>query len=159
MTAALLTGHGGLERLCVRDDVPVPVPAAHEVLIRVGAAGINNTDINLRTGWYSKAAGSDPTADAGWSGAPLEFPRIQGADACGRIVAVGTAVAAARIGERVLVNPVWYAGGRPEPIYFGSDCDVWQPDFPRSNCLLPIDLLFYASLVFLEGTGRKISSS
>ena len=116
MRAVLLKGHGGLEQLVYRDDVPVPVPAAGEVLVQVGAAAINNTDINTRIGWYSKAvtaatgvtaaqAASDWT-DGGWAGNPFVFPRIQGTDVCGRIVAVGTGVDARRIGERVLVDPV-----------------------------------------------------
>ncbi len=116
MTAVLLTGHGGLDKLEVRHDVPVPTPKPAEVLIQVAAAGINNTDINTRIGWYSKAvdAGTDVggeggfasvnVADAGWSGAPLAFPRIQGADVCGRIVAVGRDVDPGRIGERVIVR-------------------------------------------------------
>lgn len=94
MAAVLLTGHGGLDKLAYREDVKVPSPGPGEVLIRVGAAGVNNTDLNTRIGWYE---------DGGWSGA-LAFPRIQGADVCGRIVAVGDGVAAARIGERVLVQ-------------------------------------------------------
>src|SRR5699024_9878879 len=55
MSAALLIGHGGLDKLEYRTDVPVPEPADDEVLIEVGAAGVNNTDINTRLGWYSKA--------------------------------------------------------------------------------------------------------
>jgi NADPH:quinone reductase-like Zn-dependent oxidoreductase len=35
---------------------------------------------------------------------PLTFPRIQGADCCGRIVAVGAGIDSARIGERVIVR-------------------------------------------------------
>lgn len=138
MHAVLLTGHGGYEALEYRTDVPVPQPKAGEVLIRVAAAGINNTDINTRTAWYSKAvtegsnaggaggfAGADD-ADASWSGVPLQFPLIQGADACGRIVAVGQGVPEARVGERVLVrnmlrSPVGY---RPYECWtFGSECD------------------------------------
>ncbi len=135
MRAVVLRNHGGYEQLDFRDDVPVPVPAADEVLIKVGAAGVNNTDINTRIGWYSRsvndatevvAAGAGSRADdAGWSGAPFVFPRIQGADACGCIVAVGTGVDAGRIGERVLIDPVLRpadAGtGRVE--YFGADRD------------------------------------
>lgn len=129
MTAVLLTGHGGLECLSIRDDVPVPVPAADEVLIRVGAAGLNNTDINLRIGWYSKAGGANArpvAADAGWTGAAIEFPRIQGADCCGRILAVGTATDPKRLGERVLVNPILAGvgdGSGLAPRYLGSDRD------------------------------------
>ena len=115
MRAVVLTGHGGFGKLALRNDVPVPVPEPGEVLIRVGAAGVNNTDINTRIGWYSKAtaeateagaeSGIAAAQDDGWQGAAFQFPRIQGADACGRIAAVGTGVDQARIGERVLVNP------------------------------------------------------
>jgi NADPH:quinone reductase-like Zn-dependent oxidoreductase len=139
MSGVLLTGHGGFDRLVYRCDLAVPVPGAGEVLVRVRAAGVNNTDINMRTGWYSKslAAATDegeedalpsvPAADAGWTGAPLDFPRIQGADACGEIVAVGAGVETARAGERVIVEPVFQQlPGMPElidnPVYFGSDC-------------------------------------
>lgn len=130
MRAVLLRGHGGFEQLEYRDDVVVPSPAAGEVLLRVRAAGVNNTDINLRTGWYSKAAadtagGGAATADGGWTGSALAFPMIQGADACGEIVAVGAGVAAARIGERVLVDPMLRPPGElalEGTRYFGSDC-------------------------------------
>ena len=122
MHGVLLRGHGGLEQLEYRDDLPVPIPAPGEVLIRVAAAAVNNTDVNLRTGWYSKSS-ADAVRDAGWAGDPVQFPRIQGADACGQIVAVGAGIDATRIGERVLVNPLIASGtGRNETIsYLGSD--------------------------------------
>lgn len=103
MRGVELRGHGGLEQLHYRVDLAVPAPAAGEVQIRIGAAAVNNTDINLRIGWYSKTADLE---EGGWSGAAVPFPLIQGADACGRIVAVGPGVPATRIGERVLVNPM-----------------------------------------------------
>jgi NADPH:quinone reductase-like Zn-dependent oxidoreductase len=133
MKAVLTRGHGSLEQLEYREDVPVPRPAAGEVLVAVAAAALNNTDINLRAGWYSKAAGEAPAvaagavaADAGWTGTALRFPRIQGVDACGRIAAVGAGVAPGRVGERVLVNPVLYPPAdapHAAPRYFGSDTD------------------------------------
>ena len=138
MTAVLLTGHGGLERLELRHDVPVPTPGPGEVLIRVAAAGINNTDINTRTAWYSKAVKGATSAggaggfadadddDGSWSGVPLTFPRIQGADCCGCIVAVGEDVAADRIGERVLVRSMMASDVHHRPFEcrtFGSECD------------------------------------
>ena len=138
MKAVVLTGHGGFERLEYRDDVPVPGLRPDEVLVRIAAAGVNNTDINTRTGWYSRAVTEGTTAagaaggyaatagaDSGWTGGGFVFPRIQGADACGAIVATGAGVAASRIGERVLVEPVFRAPGA-EPaaaIYFGSERD------------------------------------
>jgi len=124
MRGAWLTAHGGLDKLEVRDDLPVPTPGPLDVLIRVAAAGVNNTDINTRTAWYSKQGAS--AEDAGWSGEPLQFPRVQGADVCGRIVAVGSAVSRERLGERVLVEPcIREAGGQEleKPWYFGSECD------------------------------------
>jgi NADPH:quinone reductase-like Zn-dependent oxidoreductase len=77
------------------------------VLIRVGAAGLNNTDIWTREGAYG--AQRDPERAQGWRGEPLAFPRIQGADIAGRIVAVGPDVPETRIGERVLVDNALYA--------------------------------------------------
>ncbi|MCF7747708.1 zinc-binding dehydrogenase [Sulfitobacter sp. M39] len=134
MKAIVLTGHGGLDKLEWREDVPVPRPAAGEVLIRVGASAVNNTDINTRTGWYSKAVRGDTgsaaadgydgasDADGGWSGA-LSFPRIQGADCCGEIIAVGEGVDSARMGERVLVRPMYCPlGAEPDALVtFGSE--------------------------------------
>ena len=138
MAAVVLTGHGGFEMLEYREDVALPVPGADEVLINVTAAGINNTDINTRIGWYSKQVEGDTNSggaggfaqidseDASWSGVPLAFPRIQGADCCGRIVAVGADVDASRIGERVVVRSIMrhYTGYRPFECWtFGSECD------------------------------------
>lgn len=119
-----LTGHGGPEVLHARHDIPVPKPGPGEVLIRVAAAGVNNTDINTRLAWYSK--GDADSEDASWSGKPLQFPRIQGADVCGRIAAVGDGVSPERIGERVLIEPsLREHRGEPldPPWYFGSECD------------------------------------
>jgi NADPH:quinone reductase-like Zn-dependent oxidoreductase len=124
MRGVWLTGHGGPEKLELRDDIPVPGPGRRDVLVRVAAAGVNNTDINTRTAWYSKKDGAGE--DASWAGTPLHFPRIQGADACGRIVAVGDEVGANRIGERVLIEPCLREANGQElerPWYFGSECD------------------------------------
>ncbi|MEB3366542.1 alcohol dehydrogenase family protein [Saccharopolyspora mangrovi] len=138
MHAVLLHGHGGLEQLEYRTDVPVPRPGPGEVVIRVAAAGINNTDINTRIGWYSKSVGQATNtggatgfdevndADATWSGEPMQFPRIQGADCCGHVVAVGDGVDPSRIGERVLVRNMLrsYVDYRPYECWtFGSECD------------------------------------
>ena len=76
MKAVVLTGHGDLDMLEYR-DCPVPAVTADEVLIEVHACGMNNT---------------------------LEFPRIQGTDTVGEIVAVGSGIDSARIGERAIVD-------------------------------------------------------
>jgi NADPH:quinone reductase-like Zn-dependent oxidoreductase len=55
MTATLLTGHGGSECLTYRSDVPTATPGADEGLVRVGAAGVNNTDINMRAAGQARS--------------------------------------------------------------------------------------------------------
>lgn len=116
MSGVYLTGHGGLEKLVYKEDIPVPTPKSGEVLIEVKGAGVNNTDINTRLGWYSKKVTSDTSAggeeglvavnseDASWTGAPLQFPRIQGGDICGYIVQAGEGVDPQCIGNRVIVR-------------------------------------------------------
>lgn len=108
MTAVRLTGHGGPDKLDYRTDVPVPTPRSDEVLIEVGAAGINNTDVWTREGAYGRA--DDPKATSGWRrGGGLDFPRIQGGDIAGRVVEVGANVNSDRMGERVLVDFTLYS--------------------------------------------------
>ncbi|HJP67909.1 MAG TPA: alcohol dehydrogenase family protein [Sphingomicrobium sp.] len=137
MSGVQLIGHGDFDQLQFRTDIPVPTPDPGEVLIKVGASAVNNTDINTRIGWYSKsvrtqtsesaAAGSGGTNDdASWTGSALSFPLIQGADCCGKIVAVGADVDPQRIGERVLVRNMLrtYVDYRPWECWtFGSECD------------------------------------
>ena len=135
MRGVWLIGHGDLEKLVVRGDIQVPHPNPQEVLVRVAAAGVNNTDINTRIAWYSKKDGAKKDGasdDAGWTGAPIQFPRIQGADVCGRIVAVGKEISAKRIGERVLIEPcIREVNGQEleRPWYFGSECDGGFADY------------------------------
>ena len=113
MKAIVTVGQGGYDKLEYR-DVPVPRPQAGEVLLRVLAAGMNNTEINTRLGWYSSdvSDSTDATAtdaitdeheDGGWSG-KTPFPLIQGTDCCGEVVALGKGAAAGLLGKRVLVR-------------------------------------------------------
>lgn len=153
MRAWLLIRHGDLEALEYRRDVAVPEPGPGEVLVRVRAAAVNNTDINLRIGWYAKgaqaveadgggaASAGGITGPGGWSGTAVAFPLIQGADACGEIAAVGSGVSTARIGERIIVNPV--LGPSPQSPgggvrYLGSDCNGAFAEFvavPEANAV------------------------
>ncbi len=136
MNAFVLTEHGDLNALKFHTDWPVPTPNDDQVLIKVKACGLNNTDINTRTGWYSKAV-TEATSGGGydkvddedptWGGAPITFPRIQGADVCGEVVAVGKNADASLIGRRVLTDN-WLRDwadpmNREGTGYFGSECD------------------------------------
>ncbi|MEH6405385.1 MAG: alcohol dehydrogenase family protein [Sneathiella sp.] len=145
MRGVVLTGHGDFSKLEFRSDIPVPKPASNEVLVQVAAAGVNNTDINTRIGWYSKQ--EDASDEAGWTGAAFQFPRIQGADVCGHIVAVGTEVDAARIGERILIEPCLRevkGEALENPWYYGSECDGGFADYTvvasRHACKIESDL-------------------
>ncbi|UWQ17053.1 alcohol dehydrogenase family protein [Jannaschia sp. M317] len=152
MRAMVTMGHGDLDQMVLHQDWPRPEPTAGEVLIRVGACGLNNTDVNTRSGWYSKTVTDATTGgsfaevgkdDPTWGGAPILFPRIQGADVCGRIVAVGAGVDAARIGERVITDGWLRDTDHLDDInktgYFGSERDGGFAEYtsiPARNALV-----------------------
>jgi len=151
MRAMVTIGHGGLDQLVFHDDWPRPEPAAGEVLVKVGACGLNNTDVNTRSGWYSKTVQDATTGDGydevgsedpSWGGAPVFFPRIQGADVCGEIIAVGKGVSETRIGERVITDN--WLRDEHDPLdknktgYFGSERDGGFAEYttlPSRNAL------------------------
>ena len=116
MKAFVTIGHGGLDKLEYQ-DVAVPTPAAGEVLIEVGACGLNNTDIWTRQGSYGTER--DPNAVTTTSRKPGTFPLIQGCDVVGRIVELGSDVSESRRGERVIVNLVEYDENDPTVITGG----------------------------------------
>ncbi len=151
MRAMVTMGHGDLDQMVLHPDWPRPDPAPGEVLIRVGACGLNNTDVNTRSGWYSKTVSDATTGgafaevgedDPTWGGAPITFPRIQGADVCGEIVAVGDGVDPARIGERVITDG-WLRDpddllNKDKSGYFGSERDGGFAEYtttPARNAL------------------------
>ena len=124
MKAIILKGHGDFDKLEYVNDFTTPKPKDNEVLIEVKAAAVNNTDINTRIGWYSK--NDNDSNDASWTGESYSFPRIQGADVCGYIVAIGKNIDSSRLGERVLIEPSLQKvnGTQLEnPWYFGSECN------------------------------------
>ncbi len=142
MRAFVLTGHGGLDKLSLRTDWPVPEFTDSEVLIKVKACGLNNTDVNTRTGWYSKEVtgategisdDSMDSEDATWGGVALKFPRIQGADVCGIVEQVGSEADAGLVGKRVLIDS-WLRDwndpyNRNKCGYFGSESNGGFADY------------------------------
>lgn len=136
MKAVVTSGNGGYDKLQCR-QVAIPVPEAGEVLLQVLAAGVNNTEINTRVGWYSSTvttgtegaatAGEGTTTDTpdgGWNEA-TPFPFIQGTDCCGRIVSVGPGGDERMIGLRVLVRACMRPHGFEsiDNVWMGSDFD------------------------------------
>ncbi len=123
MKAIQLIGHGDADKLIIVDDAPKPVPGEDEVLIKVGACAINNTDIWTRQGAYGSSQGDE--APTSWQRNAFQFPRIQGVDIAGHIESVGSDIPDTRIGQRVLVNPCIYAehSDRKIEILIGSERD------------------------------------
>ncbi len=162
MRAMVTMGHGDLDQIVLHEDWPRPEPGPNEVLIRVGACGLNNTDVNTRTGWYSKAVSEATTGgayakvndeDPTWGGAPITFPRIQGADVCGEIVAVGDGVDSGRIGERVITDGWLRDPDDPTNMnktgYYGSERDGGYAEYattPARNAVAVDSALTNAEL-------------
>ncbi|GBU10813.1 alcohol dehydrogenase [Erysipelotrichaceae bacterium] len=138
MKAVVTMGNGGYEMLEYK-DVPVPTIDAGEVLVKVLAAGVNNTEINTRLGWYSakvttsteKLTKTDEeltdaasSGDGGWNDA-TPFPFIQGTDCCGEVVEVKDEQNKHLIGKRVLVRACIRNEGfdSMENIWMASDFD------------------------------------
>jgi len=155
MRAAVLLGIGGPEMLAVRDDVPVPGAGPREVLVRVAACGMNNTDINTRAGWYSRSvvsatssqgfAEADPS-DSAWGRGGLSFPRVQGADIAGVVVAAGEDADGGLVGRRVLVDPWLRDRDRPADRglagYLGSERDGGYAEY----CTVPQENVYPVSV-------------
>lgn len=136
MMAVVTTGNGDYDKLDYR-EVPIPVPNTDEVLLRVLAAGVNNTEVNTRLGWYSSSVtgstddfagqqgdNAEEKSDGGWNAA-TPFPFIQGTDCCGRVVAAGNADNQGLLGSRVLVRACMRPDGYDtmDNIWMASDFD------------------------------------
>jgi len=158
MRAVQLTGHGGLDRLRVTRDAPVPVAGPGEVLVRLRASAVNNTDIATRTAWYAR--GDDEEAGATkivtFSKRSIAFPRIQGAGGVGIVAAAGEGVPAGRLGEIVLVDPFIRDASLAPPaqlsIFMGSGCDGCFADYvtvPAENAIPVRSKLTFAELACL----------
>jgi NADPH:quinone reductase-like Zn-dependent oxidoreductase len=133
MTAAVLYRHGGPDALEVRTDWPLPRVGPGQVLVRVSAAALNNTDVWTREGAYGLPG--RPEAKAGWRGA-VAFPRVQGGDIAGVVDETGEDVPGGWRGRRVLVDPAFYADAREdaEPVgLLGSEADGGFADYVAVN--------------------------
>ena len=155
MLAAVTTGNGGFEMIEIR-RVPVPVPSAGEVRIRVLAAGVNNTEINTRLGWYSETVRSTDDAasaasdaeevvqrtDGGWNAA-TPWPLIQGTDCCGIVDQLGDNVDPLLLGRRVIVRACMRADGfdSMDHIWMASDFDGAFAEYVKvpASEVFPVD--------------------
>ena len=143
MMAVVTTGNGGYNKLDYK-LVDTPRINNDEVLIKVLAAGLNNTEINTRIGWYSSLV-KDGTEElnnklesglkvnnGGWSGS-TKFPLIQGTDCCGQIVKLLNHNYQNLIGKRVIVRSCMRVNGfnSKEKIWMASDFDGSFAEYVR----------------------------
>ncbi|TMU85115.1 zinc-binding dehydrogenase [Bacillus sp. BHET2] len=103
MKAVQVTGYGDIDKLELV-EIPIPTPDRDEVLVKVKACAINNTEIWMREGAYGKGEKS------GWRPEGVHFPRIPGSDITGEIVEVGCDVSNTRIGKDVVLFPFTSTG-------------------------------------------------
>jgi len=99
---------GGPEVLRL-EEVPVPVPGAGQVVIRVEATGVNFVDIYQRKGLYS-----------------VPFPFTPGREAAGVVERVGEGVTTCRAGDRVVSESL--VGGYAEYALAAAERVVPLPD-------------------------------
>ena len=90
MKAMLYTETGGPEVLKYV-DVPDPEPGAGDVVVDVAATSLNRLDVVQRNGWFQMPG--------------FAYPHIAGMDVAGTVSAVGEAVTALAVGDRVVVDP------------------------------------------------------
>ncbi|MEH6452232.1 MAG: alcohol dehydrogenase family protein [Psychromonas sp.] len=156
MKAVVTTGNGGYDKLVYR-DVPIPTLNPGEVLVQVLSAGVNNTEINTRLGWYSskvtegteslkenedELSDAAETADGGWN-KETPFPFIQGTDCCGRVVAAGDDANPSLLGKRILIRSCIRAENWDslDNIWMASDFDGAFAQFVKiaASEVFPID--------------------
>ena len=103
MKAVQVTGYGDVDQLQVVEK-DIPEPKSNEVLIKVKACAINNTEIWMREGAYGTGGKS------GWRPEGVQFPRIPGSDITGTIEKAGSEVDQHMIGRDVVVFPFTSSG-------------------------------------------------
>ncbi len=81
------------------EEIEVPTPGEHEVLIAVMAAGLNFNNV-----WAAKGVPIDVIAVRQGQGSPYDF-HIGGSDASGIVYAVGPKVTHVKVGDEVVVAP------------------------------------------------------
>ena len=86
MRAAAIDGFGAPEVLKLR-TLPVPAPAAGEVLIRIDTAGVGSWDAEIRGGWSP--------------GGKIEFPYVLGYEGSGTVASLGSHEHRFKIGDHV----------------------------------------------------------
>lgn len=92
MKAVRIHDYGGPE-VVVCDEIPAPEPGTGEVVVKIEAAAMNHLDL-----WVRKGLPKYP------------LPKILGSDGAGIIHSTGDGVKKFKVGDPVLIQPLWYCG-------------------------------------------------
>ncbi|WLR58938.1 zinc-binding dehydrogenase [Guptibacillus hwajinpoensis] len=103
MKAVQVMGYGDVDQLEVVEQA-IPEPKAGEVLVKVKACAINNTEIWMREGAYGTGKKS------GWRPEGVQFPRTPGSDITGTIIKAGNEHNEKMIGKDVVLFPFTSSG-------------------------------------------------
>ncbi len=149
MKAVVIREFGGPEVMHL-EDVPVPTPAAGEVLLKVEAVSVNRTlDLAVRAGRYART---------------VSLPHVLGADPSGTIAAIGEGVTSRKIGDRVATSPrIKAATATQGPVMLGVQ--VWggyaqYVVLPAANThLIPEGLDFDAATIVARHRAAGVQSS
>ena len=112
MRAALHTAYGPASLLQVT-DVEKPLPAAHQVLIKIRATTVSTGDCNVRNFTFVPRSMA-PVARLMFGIRKPWRPRILGTQLAGEVEAVGKLVTRFKIGNRIVASTGMAAGGHAQ---------------------------------------------
>ncbi|MFD1356308.1 zinc-binding dehydrogenase [Fictibacillus halophilus] len=141
MRAVQVTGYGDVEKLELVEK-PIPEPKSNEVLIKIKACAINNTEIWMREGAY----GTD--SKSGWKPEGVQFPRVPGSDITGCVVKAGSQINESMIGKDVVLFPFTSSGEEgsehisEDMSFIGSEYDGGYAEY----VVWPADLCYHMPL-------------
>ncbi|PRO65563.1 zinc-binding dehydrogenase [Alkalicoccus urumqiensis] len=154
MKAVQVTGYGGIDKLDVVSK-PAPEPGEKDVLVRVKACAINNTEIWMREGAYGTGS------ESGWRPEGVQFPRIPGSDITGEVTAVGSGADKSLVGKNVVLFPFTSSGEdgtehiAEDMAFIGSEYDGGYAEYvvwPADLCYdMPLDSYIESAVFTVSG--------
>src|SRR5215471_4651689 len=156
MKAILVREFGGPEVLKL-EEVPIPKPAAGEVLVRIHAAGVNPYDTYMRAGTYARKP---------------SLPYTPGSDGAGVVEGVGKGVEKVRPGDRVYTAQTLsgayaqYALAREEQVHplpakidFRQGAGLWVPYGTAYHALYHAARAHASETVLVHGASSGVGTA
>src|SRR5258708_19938651 len=87
-------------------EEPTPTPQGSEVLVRITAAGVCQSEVHLREGYFDMGGGNKYSTEK-----TMAPPRTMGHEIVGEVAAVGPEAKGAKVGDKAVVYP-WIGCGK-----------------------------------------------